>query len=89
MPAWLWVSIDKQAAGVVENHGSGLVSIWWEQVHVVVCDGDVNVSDWNDIHLGGNHQNGSARDTPCLPLRTKLGTLKWGSMQLMSGKVSV
>ena len=61
MPTWLWWSIDKQAAG----NGKKIMEAVWSQFDenkfVIVCDGDVNVSDWNDIIWAGDHKNGSGQ----------------------------
>ncbi|WP_102409494.1 4-hydroxy-3-polyprenylbenzoate decarboxylase [Vibrio cyclitrophicus] len=57
------VSIDKQAAG----NGKKIMEAVWSQFDenkfVIVCDGDVNVSDWNDIIWAVTTRMDPARDT--------------------------
>ena len=70
------VSIDKQAAG----NGKKIMEAVWSQFDenkfVIVCDGDVNVSDWNDIIWAVTTRMDPARDT--LFLQNETGHSKMG-----------
>lgn len=70
------VSIDKQAAG----NGKKIMDAVWSQFDenkfVIVCDGDVNVSDWNDIIWAVTTRMDPARDT--LFLQDETGHSKMG-----------
>ncbi|MEZ9698656.1 4-hydroxy-3-polyprenylbenzoate decarboxylase [Vibrio sp. 10N.261.46.E12] len=70
------VSIDKQAAG----NGKKIMEAVWSQFDenkfVVVCDGDVKVSDWNDIIWAVTTRMDPARDT--LFLQNETGHSKMG-----------
>ncbi|MFA0183167.1 4-hydroxy-3-polyprenylbenzoate decarboxylase [Vibrio cyclitrophicus] len=70
------VSIDKQAAG----NGKKIMEAVWSQFDenkfVIVCDGDVNVSDWNDIIWAVTTRMDPARDT--LFLKNETGHSKMG-----------
>lgn len=70
------VSIDKQAAG----NGKKIMDAVWSQFDenkfVIVCDGDVNVSDWNDIIWAVTTRMDPARDT--LFLKDETGHSKMG-----------
>ncbi|WP_299690416.1 4-hydroxy-3-polyprenylbenzoate decarboxylase [uncultured Vibrio sp.] len=70
------VSIDKQSAG----NGKKIMEAVWSQFDenkfVIVCDGDVNVSDWNDIIWAVTTRMDPARDT--LFLQNETGHSKMG-----------
>ncbi|MEZ9724083.1 4-hydroxy-3-polyprenylbenzoate decarboxylase [Vibrio splendidus] len=70
------VSIDKQAAG----NGKKIIEAVWSQFDenkfVIVCDSDVNVSDWNDIIWAVTTRMDPARDT--LFLKNQTGHSKMG-----------
>lgn len=70
------VSIDKQASG----NGKKIMEAVWSQFDenkfVIVCDGDVNVSDWNDIIWAVTTRMDPARDT--LFLQNETGHSKMG-----------
>ncbi|WP_373949180.1 4-hydroxy-3-polyprenylbenzoate decarboxylase [Vibrio pomeroyi] len=70
------VSIDKQVAG----NGKKIMEAVWSQFDenkfVIVCDGDVNVSDWNDIIWAVTTRMDPARDT--LFLQNETGHSKMG-----------
>ncbi|CAH7114647.1 3-octaprenyl-4-hydroxybenzoate carboxy-lyase [Vibrio chagasii] len=77
------VSIDKQAAGNGKKIMEAIWSQFDENKFVIVCDGDVNVSDWNDIIWAVTTRMDPARDTLFLQYETghsKMGldaTNKW------------
>ncbi|MEZ8287480.1 3-octaprenyl-4-hydroxybenzoate carboxy-lyase [Vibrio splendidus] len=70
------VSINKQAVG----DGKKIIEAVWSQFDenkfVIVCDGDVNVSDWNDIIWAVTTRMDPARDT--LFLQNETGHSKMG-----------
>ncbi|MFS1909487.1 4-hydroxy-3-polyprenylbenzoate decarboxylase [Vibrio lentus] len=70
------VSIDKQVAG----NGKKIIEAVWSQFDenkfVIVCDSDVNVSDWNDIIWAVTTRMDPARDT--LFLKNQTGHSKMG-----------
>ena len=70
------VSIDKQAAG----NGKKIIEAVWSQFDenkfVIVCDSDVNVSDWNDIIWAVTTRMDPARDT--FFLKNQTGHSKMG-----------
>ena len=57
------VSISKQAAGNAKKIMEAVWSQFDENKFVIVCDGDVNVSDWNDIIWAVTTRMDPARDT--------------------------
>ncbi|MGF1746675.1 4-hydroxy-3-polyprenylbenzoate decarboxylase [Vibrio minamisatsumaniensis] len=89
------VSIDKQAAG----NGKKIMEAVWSQFDenkfVIVCDGDVNVSDWNDIIWAVTTRMDPARDTLFLHNDTgysKMGldaTNKWEGERLREWGVPI
>ncbi|PMG34639.1 3-octaprenyl-4-hydroxybenzoate carboxy-lyase [Vibrio splendidus] len=70
------VSIDKQAVG----DGKKIIEAVWSQFDenkfVIVCDSDVNVSDWNDIIWAVTTRMDPARDT--FFLKNQTGHSKMG-----------
>ncbi|MFA0055040.1 4-hydroxy-3-polyprenylbenzoate decarboxylase [Vibrio echinoideorum] len=70
------VSIDKKAVG----NGKKIMEAVWSQFDenkfVIVCDGDVNVSDWNDIIWAVTTRMDPERDT--LFLQNETGHSKMG-----------
>jgi 4-hydroxy-3-polyprenylbenzoate decarboxylase len=70
------VSIDKQAAG----NGKKIIESVWSQFDenkfIIVCDSDVNVSDWNDIIWAVTTRMDPARDT--FFLKNQTGHSKMG-----------
>ncbi len=70
------VSIDKQISG----NGKKIMEAVWSQFDenkfVIVCDGDVDVSDWNDIIWAVTTRMDPARDT--LFLQNETGHSKMG-----------
>ncbi|GLR76263.1 4-hydroxy-3-polyprenylbenzoate decarboxylase [Aliivibrio sifiae] len=70
------VSIDKQVSG----NGKKIMEAVWSQFDenkfVIVCDGDVDVSDWNDIIWAVTTRMDPARDT--LFLQNETGHSKMG-----------
>nr|VVV02739.1 3-octaprenyl-4-hydroxybenzoate carboxy-lyase [Aliivibrio wodanis] len=77
------VSINKQAVGNGKKIMQEVWSQFSENKFVIVCDGDVNVSDWNDIIWAVTTRMDPARDTLFLKSETshsKVGldaTNKW------------
>ncbi|MDD9156094.1 4-hydroxy-3-polyprenylbenzoate decarboxylase [Aliivibrio sp. S4TY2] len=57
------VSINKQAAGSAKKIMDAIWSQFEENKFVIVCDDDVNVSDWNDIIWAVTTRMDPARDT--------------------------
>ncbi|MDD9179037.1 MULTISPECIES: 4-hydroxy-3-polyprenylbenzoate decarboxylase [Aliivibrio] len=70
------VSINKQAAGNAKKIMDAIWSQFEENKFVIVCDDDVNVSDWNDIIWAVTTRMDPARDT--LFLQDGLGHSKMG-----------
>ncbi|MFB1079324.1 3-octaprenyl-4-hydroxybenzoate carboxy-lyase, partial [Photobacterium damselae subsp. damselae] len=64
------VSIDKQAVG----DGKAMIEALWHQMSqfttpkfVIICDGDVNVRDWNDVIWAITTRMDPTRDTISVP----------------------
>ncbi|HIF9213248.1 TPA: 4-hydroxy-3-polyprenylbenzoate decarboxylase [Photobacterium damselae] len=64
------VSIDKQAVG----DGKAMIEVLWHQMSqfttpkfVIICDGDVNVRDWNDVIWAITTRMDPTRDTISVP----------------------
>ncbi|MFS1935993.1 4-hydroxy-3-polyprenylbenzoate decarboxylase [Vibrio splendidus] len=70
------VSIDKQAAGNGKKIMEAVWSLFDENKFVIVCDGDVDVSDWNDIIWAVTTRMDPARDT--FFLKNQTGHSKMG-----------
>ncbi|HIF9105721.1 TPA: 4-hydroxy-3-polyprenylbenzoate decarboxylase [Photobacterium damselae] len=65
------VSIDKQAVG----DGKAMIEALWHQMSqfttpkfVIICDGDVNVRDWNDVIWAITTRMDPTRDTISVPM---------------------
>ncbi|WP_063660145.1 4-hydroxy-3-polyprenylbenzoate decarboxylase [Aliivibrio fischeri] len=70
------VSINKQAAGNAKKIMDAIWAQFEENKFVIVCDDDVNVSDWNDIIWAVTTRMDPARDT--LFLQSEGETSKMG-----------
>ena len=70
------VSIDKQISGNGKKVMEAVWSQFDENKFVIVCDGDVDVSDWNDIIWAVTTRMDPARDT--LFLQNGIGHSKMG-----------